>query len=240
VVEIADIGTREELRAALQTLVRRRRLSYDAFADRTGISKGTLHDLVSGRTDLPRWSTLERALSVCGVANAELAEWQRAYERAKAEGPGVPLNKVTDPFELEVHKPISMGVADEPAPLPPYIRRAHDELLAEVVAKAATGTSAMVLLVAGSSAGKTRALWEALRPLRDAGGWRLWHPLDPTRRGAVDALTRVRPRTVVWLNETQKYLGSGTDSGDEEAATRLRRLLADSVRAPVLILGRVS
>ncbi|MFX0578246.1 helix-turn-helix domain-containing protein [Nocardia nepalensis] len=236
-VEAADIGTREELRVALQILVRRTRLSYDVLAERTGVSKGTLHDLVSGRTDLPRWGTLARVLTACGVVDAELPAWQRAHGRAKTVVPGVPLSKVTDPFELEVHRPISLGVADETASLPPYVRRKHDDKLADVVMRAAVGNSAMAVLVAGSSAGKTRALWESLRPLRDAGGWRLWHPLDPTRRGAVDTLTEVRPRTVVWLNETQKYLGNGTDTGDEEAATQLRRILADSARAPVLILG---
>ncbi|MGH8878930.1 MAG: hypothetical protein ACRD0P_16595 [Stackebrandtia sp.] len=93
----------------------------------------------------------------------------------------------------------------------------------------------IAVLVAGSSAGKTRACWEALHPLRDRKGWRLWHPFDPTRpEAAIQALDTVGPRTVVWLNKTQEYLG-GEDG--ERVAAKLRTLLADPGRAPVLVLG---
>ncbi|MFD0903304.1 hypothetical protein [Actinomadura sediminis] len=146
--------------------------------------------------------------------------------------PGVPLDQVTDPFALEVHRPITVDPDDASGELPLYVRRAHDERLDAVVRRAAGGASAMAVLVAGSSTGKTRACWEALAPLREAGGWRLWHPYDPTRpNAALDGLDRVGPRTVVWLNETQEYLGG------EQVAAKLRSLLADSARAPVLVLG---
>jgi hypothetical protein len=150
---------------------------------------------------------------------------------------GEPITQVTDPFALEVHRPITAAEAGRLPALPVYVRRAHDERLAEVVAQAAEGGSAMAVLVAGSSAGKTRACWEALEPLRRAGAWRLWHPFDPTRlQAALEALDRVGPRTVVWLNETQEYLGAGGDGG-ERIAAKLRSLLADPARAPVLVLG---
>ena len=94
--------------------------------------------------------------------------------------------------------------------------------------------------------GKTRACWEALHAAATAEnpgeklltGWRLWHPYDPTRPdAALDALERVGPRTVVWLNETQLYLlTEGSDRG-ERVAAQLRTLLADPDRAPVLVLG---
>jgi len=142
---------------------------------------------------------------------------------------GTPLDEVLDPFALEVHRPITHGHG-----LPLYVRREHDDRLADVVTRALAGRSGIAVLVAGSSTGKTRACWEALAPLRAAGGWRLWHPLDPTRAGAALAgLDRVGPRTVVWMNEAQDYLG-----GDgEPVAARLRTLLADRSRAPVLVLG---
>ncbi|MEV6641104.1 hypothetical protein [Amycolatopsis sp. NPDC051371] len=145
--------------------------------------------------------------------------------------PGIPLEEVRDPFELEVHRPIVLG---EVTGLPPYVRRAHDYHLAEVVERAKAGVSAAVVLVGGSSAGKTRACWEALQPLRDVDGWRLWHPYDPTRgEAALAGLDRVGPRTVVWLNETQEYLKDHS----ERIAAKLRTLLAASSRAPVLVLG---
>ncbi|MGW5721580.1 hypothetical protein ACWEVP_35775 [Amycolatopsis sp. NPDC003865] len=145
--------------------------------------------------------------------------------------PGVPLDEVRDPYALEVHRPIAL---DDVTGLPPYVRRAHDDRLSRVVEQAVAGSSAAVVLVGGSSAGKTRACWEALQPLRDAGGWRLWHPYDPTRRdAAVAALDRVGPHTVVWLNETQEYLKDDA----ERIAAKVRTLLADPSRAPILVLG---
>ncbi|HWO68075.1 MAG TPA: hypothetical protein VNO31_49375, partial [Umezawaea sp.] len=52
----------------------------------------------------------------------------------------------------------------------------------------------------------------------------------------LDALDRVGARTVVWLNETQEYLSGGGDCA-ERVAAKLRALLADPARAPVLVLG---
>ena len=148
---------------------------------------------------------------------------------------GTPLSQISDPFALEVHRPVTLEGSGGLLPLPPYVPREHDRQLAEVVARAAEGCSVMAVLVAGSSAGKTRACWEALEPLRRAGGWRLWHPYAPGRpEAALSGLPGVGPRTVVWLNETQEYMG-GEDG--ERAAAGLRSLLADPARAPVLVLG---
>jgi hypothetical protein len=145
------------------------------------------------------------------------------------------ISELDDPFVLEVHRPVQVEGARNLPPLPPYVRRDHDEALAEVVALAADGHSAMAVLVGGSSAGKTRACWEAVHQLPD--DWRVWHPFDPTRPEAVLAdLPRVGPRTVVWLNETQHYLDTPGDIGERVAAA-LRTLLSDQQRAPVLVLG---
>ena len=50
-------------------------------------------------------------------------------------------------------------------------------------------------------------------------------------------LERVESRTVVWLNETQLYLLTGGSDQGQRVVARLRRLLADDERAPVLVLG---
>lgn len=93
------------------------------------------------------------------------------------------------------------------------------------------------MLTGGSSTGKTRACWEALRHLPD--GWRVWHPFDPTRpEAALAAIEQLAPHTVVWLNEAQHYLLTTSDLG-ERLAAKLRTLLADPGRAPVLVLGTV-
>ncbi|MFC9660070.1 hypothetical protein ACFVJ5_07520 [Nocardia sp. NPDC127606] len=161
----------------------------------------------------------------------------RTVDRNPVPGVGQPLTAELDPFDLGVHKAITVDPDGRDSALPAYVPRAHDAALAEVVAAAAAGTSRLVVLVGDSSTGKTRALWEALAPLRDQGGWRLWHPRSPNRRAALDELVRVRPRTVVWLNEAQEYLGGDNRAGDEDAAVALRDLLTDDVRGPVLMVG---
>ncbi|WP_381805624.1 tetratricopeptide repeat protein [Streptomyces niveus] len=93
----------------------------------------------------------------------------------------------------------------------------------------------MVVLVGSSSTGKTRACWEAVQPLAELG-WRLWHPFDPTRaEAALDDLRLVQPRTVVWLNEAQHYLGDAQLG--ERIAAAVHALLTDPARVPVLVLG---
>jgi hypothetical protein len=152
---------------------------------------------------------------------------------------GLPLAEMTDPFALEVHRPVK---PDDPqpglAPLPEYLAREHDTELRQVTAAAARGTSGTAVLVGGSSTGKTRACWEALGPLRDRPErWRLWHPIDPTRpEAALRELPAVGPRTVVWLNEAQFYLITSDETG-ERIAAGLRELLRDPARGPVLVLA---
>ncbi|WP_214110690.1 hypothetical protein [Acrocarpospora catenulata] len=143
--------------------------------------------------------------------------------------PGRLLETFTDPFVLEVHRPIRLDDHPGLPPLPPYVPRAHDQQLAAAAERALGGQSALAVLVGGSSTGKTRACWEALASLRESGhSWRLWHPIDPTRPdAALAALAHVGPRTVVWLNEAQFYLD--TPLG-EQISAGLRELL----RTPAL------
>ncbi|MEU1409212.1 hypothetical protein ABZ471_44465 [Streptomyces sp. NPDC005728] len=92
-----------------------------------------------------------------------------------------------------------------------------------------------MVLVGTSATGKTRACWEAVQPLASRG-WRLWHPFDPTRaEAALEELQHVRPKTVVWLNEAQHYLGDPRTG--ERIAAQIHHLLTRSDRIPVLVLG---
>ena len=153
---------------------------------------------------------------------------------------GWPLDEVTDPFALEVHRPVQ---PEDPQPglpaLPAYVPREHDTELGSVVRAAAEGSSGIAVLVGGSSTGKTRACWEALQPLRDRRrAWRLWHPIDPSRPdAALRELPGIGPRTVVWLNEAQFYLDVADGGLGERVAAGLRELLRDPARAPVLVLA---
>ena len=153
---------------------------------------------------------------------------------------GRPLGEVTDPFVLEVHRPVQPEDAPPGLPLlPPYVPREHDQVLGQVVRAAADGRSGIAVLVGGSSVGKTRACWEALALLRSQDPpWRLWHPIDLFRSDAALAeLAGIGPRTVVWLNEAQFYLAPAEAGLGERVAAGLRELLRDPGRAPVLVLA---
>lgn len=145
------------------------------------------------------------------------------------------MTGLTDPFALQVHRPLAAG-PDEILPLlPPYVRRKHDDALAAVVAASVDGASRMAVLVGGSSTGKTRACWEAVTASSALPGWRLWYPYDPTPpEGLLEGLPRAGPRTVIWLDDAQLYL---QHSLGERAASALRTVLGDRRRAPVLVLG---
>ena len=72
---------------------------------------------------------------------------------------------------------------------------------------AAAAAGGFVLLVGGSSVGKTRSAAEAAKTVLPR--WRLMHPASAAEVAAL-AATPV-PQTVVWLDELQRYLG-GEDS----------------------------
>ncbi|MGW0138853.1 hypothetical protein [Streptomyces calvus] len=162
------------------------------------------------------------------------------HRRTTTDGPvGQPIDRITDPFALEVHRAIDITApvtrAELPL-LPVYVERAHDAVLRAHVVRVAGGDSALAVLVGGSSTGKTRACWEAVRRL--PAGWRLWHPISPGHPEAVLAgIDAVEPHTVVWLNETQHYLLTPDPTVGEQVAAALRSLLRDPDRGPVLVLG---
>jgi hypothetical protein len=196
-------------------------------------SPGNQADAVSIATVLARRAAWEEQ----DLARRVRDLWVQAR---MAQGVGRPIGHFSDDAslvlaDLEVHPALDAGGArDRFGILPAYVRREHDTRLDAMVARALAGRSGLAVLVGGSSTGKTRALWEAVRQLPDP--WRLWHPLSPTRPDAVVAdLDDIAPHTVVWLNEAQHYLGS--DPLGEQVAAGLRSLLYDSSRAPVLVLA---
>ncbi|MEU9476535.1 hypothetical protein [Streptomyces sp. NPDC048191] len=199
------------------------------------ISESTLPasqaDAVSVSTALARGATW----NVQEVAARVRALW---IEARMATGAGRPIAEFDDRLildDLEVHPALDTGAAQGRfGALPAYVPREFDGPLARVVDSAVTGHSGVAVLVGGSSTGKTRSLWEAVRELPER--WRLWHPISPTRPDAVLAeLDDIAPYTVVWLNEAHYYLAP--DTLGEQVAAGLRSLLRDPGRAPVLVLA---
>jgi len=103
---------------------------------------------------------------------------------------------------MGVHPAAGVG-GDPGGRVPPFVRRDVSEALAS-----ALGPGRFVLIVGESTAGKTRAAYEAVRTLR--GSWRL---IDPIDRQAIDAAVRVAQRVrqpcVVWLDDLERFLGTG-------------------------------
>jgi hypothetical protein len=192
--------------------------------------------LAIGFERIARSAKMRQCLGLPGPGSLPCMSEQVAVRLVLA---GRPLNEVSDPFALEVHRPVR---PEDPQPglpeLPTYVPREHDRGLGSVVRAAAEGSSAIAVLVGGSSTGKTRACWEALQLLRDRPEqWRLWHPIDPSRpEAARRELPTIGPRTVVWLNEAQFYLDADGGLG-ERVAAGLRELLRDPAKAPVLVLA---
>lgn len=143
-------------------------------------------------------------------------------------GPGRPGTArpigLWDPFDLDVHRAITVATTGLPA-LPAYLRRGHDD---ELDAHLATlDRTTMVVLTGESSTGKTRALYEAVRRHEVLRDWPLVYPR--TADDLVSTAGRLRAGTVLWLNETQHHL-SGV-----QAVSTLRALLERP--GPVVVLG---
>ena len=148
---------------------------------------------------------------------------------AEAAAPGMSRPVTTwDAHRLGVHHAITAdSVPGQALPdLTAYVPRAHDARLRELLA--APVRPVMVVLVGGSSTGKTRAAVEAVREcLPD---WSLLRPADAAGLMSQLHSGAVSPRTVLWLNETQIFLRDWPD-----VASALRDLLAGD--DPVAVIG---
>ncbi|MFH8614788.1 hypothetical protein ACH4E8_06880 [Streptomyces sp. NPDC017979] len=133
---------------------------------------------------------------------------------------------------------VALGVHPAPGPdatarpsLTEYVERPHDGTLRQRLAHAATARgSVFVLLVGRSATGKTRAAYEAVRAT--VPDWPVLFPTDADQlTGWIDE-DGIDPRTVLWLNETQRYVSG---AAGETAARALNDLL-DRV-APLVVVG---
>ena len=162
---------------------------------------GLLPDVVA--VDLRGYAPEQFAdLVVAKLANPVISSSPPPGGGGRRPAGGVQVSEV-DPRRLGVHAAISApGVPDE---VPPeYVPRDTDDGKFGIRAKveAAAQRGGFVLLVGGSSVGKTRCAVEAVRELLP--DWWLVHPAGP---GEVTALAQApTPRTVVWLDELQRYL----------------------------------
>jgi hypothetical protein len=142
-----------------------------------------------------------------GLVVAKLADLGIRPSLSQDEAGGAPPGGVrvseADLRRLGVHAAISVpGVSDEVAP--EYVPRDADAAEHGVRARVTTAAQrgGLVLLVGGSSVGKTRCAAEAVKALLP--DWWLVHPAGPDQVAALAAAPS--QRTVVWLDELQRYL----------------------------------
>ncbi|GAA2767447.1 hypothetical protein GCM10010103_64890 [Streptomyces paradoxus] len=167
----------------------------------------TLSDLLNAKST-PTRDTVISFLIACGLdQDAAQRPWLAAWERVATTNQPRPAGAVrvrlARPRLLGVHAAIQVpGVTED---MPAYVPRDFDaDLNATLTATAAQG--GFILLLGGSSVGKTRALYEAIRA--QLAEWWLLHPADPL---AINALAEApTPRTVLWLDEMQRYLNHPT------------------------------
>jgi uncharacterized protein len=159
---------------------------------------------------------------------------------------GLPkVSAVRDPVQLGVHPAAALGDLDPaseagseasglglPERVPVYVPRDLDARLDAALARA-LARGGLVLLRGDSTAGKSRAAYEAMRRL--PGDLRLLVPHRPdSLRALLDGGIELR-EVVVWLNELDHWLGTdGLDVG------LLRRLLGGDRRVVVLATMRSS
>lgn len=120
-------------------------------------------------------------------------------------------------------------------PLPRYVPRDYDQALAPDISTAATGElHALIVLLGGSSTGKSRSLYEAVH--LHCPEFQVLRPLSLEALRALPAAGHLaRAPTVLWLNELQDHLGpNGTGL--------TRALLADLFAAaewPLVLVASV-
>ena len=226
--------TRLERRAALNRAVRERReYVLPARFDDTPLP-GLLSDLVAVdlRTRTPQQFAAMIADKLARLAITASAPSADAGDPARDVEPAPPAGAVragdADPRRLGVHAAISVpGVPDDV--LPEYVPRDVDAAESGVRAKvaAAAERGGFVLLVGGSSVGKTRCAVEAVKALLP--DWWLVHPAGPAEVAALAAAPT--PRTVVWLDELQRYL-----DGEHGLTGAVVRALLNAPH-PVVIIG---
>jgi hypothetical protein len=128
------------------------------------------------------------------------------------------------PIALGIHRTIVVARGDDEQraggdeALTPYLVRAHDGVLRRRLEAARGGAAVMTMLVGGSSTGKTRCLYEAVRTV--LAEWPLLAPRDVNELCDWIAADAIDAETVLWLDESQRFLPS--------AATHLSVLLERS------------
>jgi hypothetical protein len=228
-VDLSWIRTSADLAAALNKLKDRSDLSLEqmerksqGYGRRTPklqeIRRSTLSEALNAKRVISQ-PLLRSLLAVCDVPQDKWRHWIAALERVKDSMPAAELPRfaTASPRELGIHSAIT--TTDSEDELPKYVQRDFDFRLRTALAANGNERGCFVVLVGGSSTGKTRSLYEAVYDL--VPDWWLVHPAETQE--LLDLKNSPPNRTVFWLDELQRYLGSHPPLSFECVRALIRR-----------------
>ncbi|MDR7278007.1 hypothetical protein [Catenuloplanes atrovinosus] len=189
------------------------------------LRRGAVTDALSGRRPVRR-ALLERLLAAWPIHDGARDRVREVWRRLDAAAGTGPENagrcRDAAPRTLGIHASIRAG--ESASELPAYVGRDFDDELRAHIAKG-VDEGCFVLMVGGSSTGKTRSLYEAV--LAVVPDWWLLQPAGT--REVIRAYEAPTERTVLWLDELQNFLG---------ADPPLTRAVLDGLRrAGMIIVG---
>lgn len=202
--DLSDVSNKHDLVAALQVLRRRSGLAYARIEQLSAgaLSRAAVSDALTGRSPVTL-PLLNGLLAVFGVPANRRQDWVAAFERVTAHTP-------PEAGRFEAAKPRDLGIhsaiitPDTDGDLPAYVERDFDFRLRTVLSNDLPNRGCFVVLIGGSSTGKTRSLYEAVDELMPR--WWLVQPSDTAE--LLDLKNRPPRQTIFWLDELQRYLGS--------------------------------
>ncbi|MFI5838274.1 hypothetical protein ACIA8K_00960 [Catenuloplanes sp. NPDC051500] len=189
------------------------------------LGRGVVSDALIGTGPI-RQSLLESLLAAWplsdGMRGEVRAAWHRLDAHVSSGPPGAGRCRDAAPRTLGIHAAIRAN--ESVSELPAYVGRDFDDHLRAVITKGAAD-GCFVLMVGGSSTGKTRSLYEAI--LAVVPDWWLLHPADTA--DVLRAAENPTEKTVLWLDELQNFFG---------ADPPLHRAVLDGLRrAGTIIVG---
>ncbi|MFF0010668.1 tetratricopeptide repeat protein [Streptomyces sp. NPDC005374] len=140
------------------------------------------------------------------------------------------VRDLADPLDAGVHPAAPMGDADVPgARVPPFVRR---DLSGEI--EEAVRNRPFVLVVGESTAGKTRAAFEAVRSVRPEAAFIAPDPAASSALQAAAAAVQRERSSVVWLDDIDRHLAAGALT-----SSLLRRFASPGVGRACVVVATI-
>ncbi|MFE0177850.1 tetratricopeptide repeat protein [Streptomyces sp. NPDC059002] len=166
------------------------------------------------------WSVVESFLTALEKAASlprgkfDRRDWERLFKRAQSAPPAASASHVAtllvrdaDPLELKVHRARTTSAGNA---VPDYIPRDVDSAVRTALARV-RDDGGVILLVGASTAGKTRCAYEAMRNVMPDHLLVAPSHVSELPDAVTQAVRAAKSDTgcVLWLNDTEKFLGPG-------------------------------